>query len=114
MLAAQTLHCLNSGGFLWPALPILSASLVHRVGRILCPTYALHQPVMPMIIKYRWMSVHRAGVWRRGPMTSEDVPMPTRFLGISPRRSRVAARRDSPFLSESHILRHHLDLGRES
>jgi hypothetical protein len=69
MLAAQNLHCLNSGGFLWPALPILSASLVHCVGRTLCPTYALHQPFTPMIIKYRWMSVHRTGLWRRGTMT---------------------------------------------
>jgi hypothetical protein len=72
MLAAQNLHCLNSGGFLWPALPILSASLVHCVhcfGRTLCPTYALHQPVTPMIIRYRWMSVDRTGSWRRGTMT---------------------------------------------
>jgi hypothetical protein len=69
MLAAQNLHCLNSGGFLWPALPILSASLVHRVGRTLCPIYALHQPATPMIIKYRWMSVRRTGMWRRDTMT---------------------------------------------
>ena len=61
MLAAQNLHCLNSGGFLWPALPILSASLVHRAVRTLCPTYALHQPFTPMIIKYRWMSVECTG-----------------------------------------------------